>query len=63
MWGIKILQMCVLATPIEFDRRLPFLIEAKALLKGPGKMVGDQYKIEVIAQTETIRHIRGLWTF
>ncbi len=53
MWGIKTLQLCVLATPLEFDRRrMPFLIETKSLLTSPGKMIE-----KVIAQTETIRHI------
>ncbi len=29
------------------------LIEAKSLLIGPGKMIGDQYKIKGIAQAVT----------
>ncbi len=40
-----------------------FLIEAKSLLSSPGKMIGEQYKIIGIAQAETIRHKRDLWTF
>ncbi len=40
-----------------------FLIEAKSLLSSPGKMIGEQYKIIGIAQTETICHKRDLWTF
>ncbi len=40
-----------------------FLIEAKSLLNSPGKMIGEQYKIIGIAQAETIRHKRDLWTF
>ncbi len=39
------------------------LIEAKSLLSSPGKMIGEQYKIIGIAQAETIRHRRDLWTF
>ncbi len=62
--GIKTLQMCVLATPLECDRRcMPFLIETKSLLTSPGKMIGAQYKIKVIAQAEIIRYTRDLWTF
>ncbi len=56
--------MRVLATPLEEDsRRLHFLIEAKSVLSSLGKMIGEQYKIKVIAQAETIRHKRDLWTF
>ncbi len=40
-----------------------FLIEAKSLLSSPEKMNGEQYKIIGIAQAETIRHKRALWTF
>ncbi len=40
-----------------------FLIEAKSLLSSPGKMIGEQYKIIGIAQAETIRNKRDLWTF
>ncbi len=40
-----------------------FLIEAKSLLSSPGKMIGEQYKMIGIAQAETIRHKRDLWTF
>ncbi len=40
-----------------------FLIEAKSLLSSPGKMIGEQYQIIGIAQAETIRHKRDLWTF
>ncbi len=40
-----------------------FLIEAKSLLSSPGKMIGEQYKIIRIAQAETIRNKRDLWTF
>ncbi len=40
-----------------------FLIEAKSLLSSPGKMIGEQYRIIGIAQAETIRHKRDLWTF
>ncbi len=40
-----------------------FLIEAKSLLYSPGKMIGEQYRIKGIAQAETIRHKRDLWTF
>ncbi len=40
-----------------------FFIEAKSLLNSPGKMIGEQYKIIGIAQAETIRHKRDLWTF
>ncbi len=39
-----------------------FLIEAKSLLSSPGKMIGEQYRIIGIAQAETIRHKRDLWT-
>ncbi len=45
------------------SRRMHFLIEAKSLLSSPGKMIGEQYKIIGIAQAETIRHKRNLWTF
>ncbi len=40
-----------------------FLIEAKSLLSSPGEKIGEQYKIIGIAQAETIRHKRDLWTF
>ncbi len=40
-----------------------FLIEARSLSNSPGKMIGEQYKIMGIAQAETIRHKRDLWTF
>ncbi len=40
-----------------------FLIEAKSLLSSPGKMSAEQYRIIGIAQAETIRHKRDLWTF
>ncbi len=40
-----------------------FLIEIKSLLSNPGKMIAVGYKIEGIAQAETICHIRDLWTF
>ncbi len=41
-----------------------FLIETKCLLSSPGKIIGEQYKIKGgIAQAETIRHKRDLWTF
>ncbi len=40
-----------------------FLIEAKSLLSSPGKMIGGQYRIIGIAEVETIRHKRDLWTF
>ncbi len=40
-----------------------FLIEAKSLLSSPGKMIGEQYRIIGIAEVETIRHKRDLWTF
>ncbi len=44
--GALTLQMCVLATPLEFDRRrMHFLIETQSFLTSPGKMIGDQYKI------------------
>ncbi len=63
-WEIRILQICVCATPREVDsRRMHFFIEAKSLLSSPGKMIGEQYKIIGIAQAETIRHKRDLWTF
>ncbi len=45
------------------SRRMHFLIKAKSLLSSPGKMIGEQYKIIGIAQAETIRHSRDLWTF
>ncbi len=52
------------ATPLEVDsRRMHFLIEAKSLLSSPGKMIGEQYRIIGIAQAETIRYRRDLWTF
>ncbi len=52
------------ATPLEVDsRRMHFLIETKSLLSSPGKMIGEQYKITGIAQAETIRHTKDLWTF
>ncbi len=40
-----------------------FLIEAKSLLSSPGKVIGEGNKIIGIAQAETIRHRRDLWTF
>ncbi len=40
-----------------------FLIEAKSLLSSPGKMIDEQYRIIGIAQAETIRHKKDLWTF
>ncbi len=40
-----------------------FLIEAKFSLSGPGKMIGEQYKIIGIAQAETNAYKRDLWTF
>ncbi len=40
-----------------------FLKEAKPLLSSPGKMIDEQYRIIGIAQAETIRHRRDLWTF
>ncbi len=40
-----------------------FLIEAKSLLNSQGKMFGEQHKIIGIAQAETVRHKRDLWTF
>ncbi len=62
-WEIRTLQICVEATPLEVDsRRMHFLIEAKSLLSSPWKIIGDQYKIIGIAQAETIRHKRDLWT-
>ncbi len=39
------------------------LIETKSLLGRQGKMIGEQYKIIGIAQAETIRYRRDLWTF
>ncbi len=39
------------------------LIEAKSLLSSPGKIICEQYKIIGIAQAETIRHKKDLWTF
>ncbi len=55
-WEIRILQICVQATPLEVDsRRMHFLIEAKSLLSSPGKMISEQYRIIGIAQAETIR--------
>ncbi len=49
-WEIRILQICVEATPLEVDsRRMHFLIEAKSLLSSPGKMIGEQYRIIWIA--------------
>ncbi len=63
-WEIMTLQICVEATPLEIDsKRMHFLIEAKSLLSSPGKMSGEQNRIIGIAQTETIRHKRGLWAF
>ncbi len=54
----------MLATPLEVDsRRMHFLIEAKSFLSSPGKMIGEQYKMIGIAQAETIRHKKDLWTF
>ncbi len=62
-WAIRILQICVQATPLKVDnRRMHFLIEAKSLLSSPGKMIGEQYKIIGTTQAETIRHKRDLWT-
>ncbi len=62
-WENRTLQMCVSATPLKVgSRRMHFLIEAKSLLSSPGKMIGEQYKIIGIAQAETIRHTRDLWT-
>ncbi len=59
-WEIRILQICVQATPLEVDsRRMHFLIEAKSLLSSPGKMIGEQYKIIGIALAEKIA-IRGI---
>ncbi len=40
-----------------------FLMVAKSLLSSPGKMIGEQYGIIGIAQAETMRHKRDLWTF
>ncbi len=40
-----------------------FLIVAKSLLSSPGKMFGEHYGLIGIAQAETIRHKRDLWTF
>ncbi len=40
-----------------------FSIKTKSLLSSPGEMIGEQYKIIGIAQAETIRHKRDLWTF
>ncbi len=39
------------ATPLVVDSRcMQFLIEAKSLLRSPGKMIGEQYNINGIAQ-------------
>ncbi len=55
--------MCVSYTTGSWWQTYAFLIESKSLLSSPGKMIGEQYKIIGIAQVETIRHKRDLWTF
>ncbi len=45
------------------SRRKHFLIEVKALLSSPGKMVGEQYKSKGVAQAETNRHKMDLYAF
>ncbi len=62
-WEIMTLQICVYATPPAIDSKcMHFLIEAKSLFSSPGKIIGEQYSIIGIAQAETIRHKRDLWT-
>ncbi len=63
-WESRTSQMFEPATSLEVgSRHKPFLIEVKSLLNSVGKMIGEQYKINGIAQAETIRIKRDLRTF
>ncbi len=63
-WEMRTLQICAWAAPLEaVIRHKHLLIEVKSLLTLSGKMIEEQYKIKGIAQAETVRHKRDLWTF